>query len=116
MKDRPCTEDDFKSVNREPSAYGFYTMDGSTEDIVNKSGYDLRCIDEEFNVRGDFNTNSAENLMITFELCDSTKRTCKAKSVIEEALDFSYILLIENQKTYKHQYPPTTHKMIQEQT
>ena len=78
LKDRKCTEEDFKSVNRDPSEYGFYSMDGSTEDIVKKSGYDLRCIGDDFNVRGDFNTNSANNLMITFELCDRTKRTCKS--------------------------------------
>ena len=51
--------------------------------------------------------------MVTFELCDSSKRTCKPWEVIEEALSFSYILLVENQQSYKHQFPPTSDKMIQ---
>ena len=52
-------------------------MDEATKSIVYESGYDIRCIDEPFKIKGDFNTNSAANLMVTFELCDDSKRKCK---------------------------------------
>ena len=47
-------------------------MDESTRIIVTESGYQLRCIEDLDSVRikGDFNTNSAENLMVVFETCD----------------------------------------------
>ena len=77
-------------------------MDDSTKDLVLNDGYDLRCIDVPYSVKGDFNTNAADNLMVTYELCDSSKTTCKDKSVIDEALKFSYILMIENRESYKH--------------
>ena len=73
-------------VKDETSEYGFYPVSESAQNVVKKGGYDLRCIDEPFEVKGDFNTNTAANLMVTFELCDSSKRTCKPWSVIEEAL------------------------------
>ena len=30
----------------------------------------MMCIEEDFEVYGDYNTYAAQNLMITFELCD----------------------------------------------
>ena len=50
-------------------------MDESTKAIV--TAYDLTCIEDPYGVKGDFNSNTADNLMVTFEVCDRTKRTCK---------------------------------------
>ena len=77
-------------------------MDAQTI-AVREDGYDIRCIDEDYGVSGDFNTASAENLMITFELCDSTTgATCKSDEEIAKAMEYSYILIIENKESYKH--------------
>lgn len=62
------------------------------------------CVDEPFEVTGDFDSETAKNLMVTYELCDNTKvgNVCKSRDVINKALEFSYILLIENKESYKH--------------
>ena len=99
---RKCTNADFVNPSGGQSEYGFFEMDDTTKDIVIESGYDLRCIDVPYGVKGDFNSNAADNLMVTYELCDRSKRTCKAESVIEEALKYSYILMVENRESYKH--------------
>ena len=52
-------------------------MDDTTKNIVTESGYDLRCIEDPYGVKGDFNSNAADNLMVTFEKCDPKKKTCK---------------------------------------
>ena len=92
-------------------------MDDTTTDIVTNSDYDLRCIESPYGVKGDFNSNAADNLMVTFERCDRTvKTTCKDESVIEEALAFSYILMVENKESYKHQFAPTSSQMIKSET
>lgn len=105
LKQRPCTKADFEINDGEQrSSYGFYAMDESTENVVTESGYEVMCIDEPFEVIGDFNSGTAKNLMVTYELCDRTKigNVCKSEEVINEALKFSYILLIENKESYKH--------------
>ena len=41
--------------------------------------------------------------MIVFEVCDPAVQVkCKAPEVIERALQFTYILLLENEEQYKH--------------
>ena len=85
-------------------------MDESTEHIVYNSGYQLRCIDDPsaLKIKGDFNSNSASNLMVVFEFCDSKnpERTgaekCKSEEQILKAIDGAYLLLIENVERYKH--------------
>ena len=56
----------------------------------------MKCIEDDFEVFGDYNTYAARNLMITFEMCDSNERQCKSEVEIERALAKSYILVIEN--------------------
>ena len=104
------------------SAYGFHPMDKTTELIVNESSYHLRCIEDQYDIKGDFNSNVASNLMVTFQICDpdnpeNTGATkCKSKEKIDEALTASYILLIENVERYKHQNSPTSGKMFKRET
>ena len=40
--------------------------------------------------------------MVVYEKCDPSKRKCKSPEVIEKALEYTYILLIENEMAYKH--------------
>ena len=59
----------------------------------------MRCIDEEdFEIAGDFNSDTASNLMVVFELCDESKRTtCNKDPVaIEKYVEESYMLILEN--------------------
>lgn len=54
------------------------------------------CIDDEYDIYGDFHSQVASNLMITFEVCDESVRTCKSKEYIREAISYSYMIVIEN--------------------
>ena len=74
--------------------------------------YQMKCIDDDYEVHGDFNTYSARNLMIVFEICDSKERACKDDETIKKALSFSYILLLENEELYHHHKEPESDEMI----
>ena len=70
---RPCQRNDFigsSEMEGETSAYGFHPMDEATRTIVLESSYHLRCIEDQYEIKGDFNSNAASNLMVTFEICD----------------------------------------------
>ena len=53
----------------EMSGYGFHPLDAMSDYLANDV-YQLLCIDEPFNVYGDFNSMRSSNLMVTFEVCD----------------------------------------------
>ena len=55
------------------------------------------CIDEPYNIYGDYNSLRAQNLFITYELCSLEKQeTCKSDKEISKAIEFSYLLILEN--------------------
>ena len=68
------------------NAYGFYPMSDSAKTIVNDDWYSLKCIDDDFEISGNFNSDTASNLMVVFEICDSSKQTCKDEKIINEFL------------------------------
>ena len=72
VKHRPCSREDFYNPedDQKNSAYGFYPLSPSTQNVVD-AGYNIKCIEDPVSLYGDFNTDSAANLMVTFELCDS---------------------------------------------
>ena len=63
----------------------------------------MKCVDEgaETEIFGSYNTDRASNLMIVFERCNTSLRTCKADDVIEKWLEFNYLVLLENKKVFK---------------
>ena len=80
------------------------------------------CIDDEYDIKGDFNTSAASNLMIVFERCkeeesddpgsSDKKPTCESREKIDEVLKGSYIVVFENTETYNHQNNPATDEML----
>ena len=57
-------------------------------------------LDDVF-INGNYNTDSAKNLMIVFEKCDPNERKkkglkCKTEAEIDDWLLFKYILVLEN--------------------
>lgn len=60
----------------------------------------MKCIDEDFELYGDFDTNFAQNLMIVFDRCDPSERVCADDAVIDEWIKFKYIILVENEENY----------------
>ena len=87
-----------------------------TKHYVTDSDYDIFCIDNDYAIKGDFNSYQAANLMVVFEVCDRTKRTCKSDVQIQNDLEGSYILLIDNQETYNHHKNPNSGHMIDKLT
>ena len=56
----------------------------------------LHCIDESYDIFGDFNSDYASNLAVIFKRCDPTERKCKSDEEISEWLDKKYIMVLEN--------------------
>ena len=82
--------------------YGFYPLKkGLNKDIVTDNKH-MRCIDEEYEIQGDFDSYSARNLMIVFDICNPKLRTCKSKKFIEYALAASYVQVVQNEQHYNH--------------
>ena len=69
-----------------------------------KSSFDasatMKCIDEAYEIKGDYDTNSAANLMVVFDICDPNKRKCKSEDEIRAFLEFKYIIYIDNDKVF----------------
>ena len=84
--------------------YGFYKFDEKTSRIfgVEEFVFNLKCIDEPYEIRGDGQSFFADTLMVTFELCDSKKRKCKSKAEMDMAMNGSGMVLLENKEMYKH--------------
>ena len=79
LNKRKCQEKDFEVVgDSDRSEHGFFATDEGAEAIVKESGYNIQCIVDDYHISGDFNSFSASNLMVVFEVCDSSVRTCKS--------------------------------------
>ena len=64
-------------------------------------GPKMKClVDPNMDYFGNFDTDKAQNLMIVFEICDKTKRTCKTDTEITEWLRFKYIVTLENERKF----------------
>lgn len=61
----------------------------------------MKCIDEPYEIYGDFNTRTAASLMIVFEKCDPEQRSCKDNEAIEKWMQPMYILTVENEENYQ---------------
>ena len=111
LKTRNCESKDITMKESEDrNEYGFYTFDPDTEGNVISVKDRLKCIDEPFEIKGHYDSFTAANLMVVYEVCDPNKRKCKSQDEIHKALQYSYILLIENQMHYKHQEHPGSDK------
>ena len=73
LKSRKCTLDDFKDDHVNDDNDGSHSKFNPVhKESKSLFGYvpNMKCIDEPFKIFGSFNTNTASNLMITFEKCD----------------------------------------------
>ena len=78
------------------SKYGFYEPLKSTSDLIVNVQETLRCIDEPFEISGSYDTFTAQNLMVVYEVCNPESRKCKSQETIERILKTTYMLIIEN--------------------
>ena len=85
LEQRPCTDEDFDTDSRgsRRSRYGFYPMGEDTKGNIESVKGSLKCIDEPYLIQGHFNSQTASNLMIVYEICDPKKQDkCKSDEVI----------------------------------
>ena len=96
LKQRPCVEEDFKVDEATGvSSYGFFDLHETTK-MWTTFHESFKCIDEPYDVYGDYNSNAAGNLMVVFDKCDPAKQEdgfCKSEKEIAEWLEFKYILI-----------------------
>ena len=62
-------------------------MDERSSALGNDISKRFKCINEPYDIWGDYNSDRAQNLMIVYELCDPKIRTtCKSQEEISDAL------------------------------
>ena len=61
--------------------YGFYTYDPDTEGNLEPVKDRLKCIDESFEIKGHYDSYTAANLMVVYEICNNYtgEIICKSK-------------------------------------
>ena len=76
LKTRFCREDEFKFSSERDDDHDNGDLEDNFYPIHQKSESfrqympNLKCIDEDYNLYGTYNTNISSNLMIVFERCD----------------------------------------------
>ena len=61
----------------------------------------MKCITDDLTqIYGNYDSYSAENLMVVFELCDPDKTTCKSEQKIKEWIKSKYIVTLTNQRDF----------------
>lgn len=56
----------------------------------------MKCIDEPYEINGDYNSDITANVQAVFVKCDRRYQTCKSDEVINDWLKFKYIVTLEN--------------------
>ena len=77
-------EKDLNDVAGTKPESGFYPVTPTNEADVNTYGPKMKCIREPYSLFGNFNSDAASTLLIIFEKCDPTKRTCKSEAEIDK--------------------------------
>ena len=62
--------------------------------------YKMKCIDDPYEISGDYNSDVAANLQIVFDRCDPEARKCKSKEEIDSWLEFKYLVVLQNEEKY----------------
>ena len=58
------------------------------------------CVNEPYELYGNFNSKGASNLMVVFERCDPGQRICKSDEEINEWMSFKYLVVIDNEQKF----------------
>jgi len=67
---RPCNRDDFSYDSDGSSGSGkLFPPAKEYQNDVNRFKDKLRCIDEQYDIQGNYNTAKARQLVLTFEVC-----------------------------------------------
>ena len=76
----------------------------------------LWCIDEDYEIYGDYDAIVAKNLMVVFERCNMAESSqCVTEEESNSVLELSYIYVFDNRETFV-QESPTSGKAIARET
>ena len=98
---RPCTPKELNLEEKsedDPVKFWPYT-DTSIGDI-SAFAKNFKCIDDNLEVYGDYNSARAQHLSILFEKCNPSKRACKSPEEIRKFTTRKFILTLQNQKRF----------------
>ena len=107
IKARPCKENDFNDVNGSNKQSKFYATDVYSERSLQLYWNNLKCIDdsEYLSIKGNYDSVEASNMMIVFEKCDPTIRTCKTQEEIDKWTEYKYLVTFQNTKNFiQHEF------------
>ena len=78
---RPCLKEDF-----EGNESIFYPAKETSVADMHLHWKQLKCVDKEteLSMFGRYDTQAGQNIMVVFEKCDRTKRTCKTDTDIHD--------------------------------
>ena len=92
----------------------FFPLNPVSEDDFRSYGPKLKCIKDPFKLFGNFNSNAASNLMVVFEKCDPSERTCKSEEAYVEWMKGKYILTLQNEVKFQSHVFDTKDRLISE--
>lgn len=104
LKIRPCAVSDFDFDQSNPDSKFESVPQTKIEDFKLLIG-SLRCIDEDVELYGSFNSLHASTLQFSFSQCNpAVRKTCKSKEQVKEWLKGKFMLFAHNNYTFKPKF------------
>lgn len=73
----------------------------------------LKCIEDPYEIWGDYNSDKTANVQAVFVKCNPEKRLCKKEEEINEWLKFKYLIVLHNQQNFLHSIDDPDSRLIQ---
>ena len=112
LKSRRCTKGDFLVTND----YGLNPLHDKMKKFQPLQEK-MKCIDEPYQIWGDYNSDQGQNLMVVFERCEQEKeeeRDCESEEDIDLWLQFKYIAIQQNERNYHQNIDDSDVRVSQE--
>ena len=77
-----------------------YQISDVQEQSLKIYGHLLKCTDSDLSIFGNYDTSKAVNLLVVFEKCDQSVRTCKSEEAINQWMQYKYIATMTNVKSF----------------
>ena len=74
----------------------------------------MKCIEDPYEIYGDYDADMTSNLMVVLEKCNPEKRECKTDEEITEYLKFSYIIVLHNNQDYSNPIDNPSERVMEE--
>ena len=100
-----CDPEELQNVAGSNEDANFYPLSKLSETFYDQYGGRFKCLDNperDLNLHGNYDTISATNMMVVFDVCnnETSTVTCKSQKEINEFLTFKYFITLENSKLF----------------